>query len=62
MLLSPLLDSIETVVNCFFDILYEQLDKIAPRRAHKSREGNHWWTPQLSSMREELKHIRENRY
>ncbi len=35
---------------------YEQLDKIVPRKARKPREGSHWWTPELSSMREELKH------
>ncbi len=49
-------DSIETDVNCFYDILYEQLDRIVPKRARKPREGSHWWTPELSSMREELKH------
>ncbi len=50
-------DSLETDVNCFYDLLYEQLDRIAPRRARKPREGSHWWTPELSSMREELKYL-----
>ena len=50
-------DSLETDVNCFFDLLYEQLDRIAPRRARKPKEGSHWWTPELSSMREELKRV-----
>ncbi len=50
-------DSLETDVNCFYEMLYEQLDKIAPRRARKPPEGSHWWTPELSSMREELKHL-----
>ncbi len=48
-------DSLETDVNCFYEVLYEQLDKIAPRKACKPRDGSHWWTPELSSMREELK-------
>ncbi len=43
-------DSFETDVNCFYDLLYEQLD----RRACKPREGSHWWTPEL---REELKRL-----
>ncbi len=38
-------------------LLYEQLEKIAPRRARKPREGSHWWTPELSSKREELKYL-----
>ncbi len=50
-------DSLETDVNCFYDLLYEQLDRIAPRRARKPREGSHWWTPELSSMRKELKRL-----
>ncbi len=50
-------DSLEIYVNCFYELLYEQLDKIAPRRACKPREGSHWWTPELSSMREEIKHL-----
>ncbi len=41
--------------------MYEQLDRIAPRRACKPREGSHWWTPELSSMREELKHLLEHK-
>ena len=28
-------DSLKTDVNCFYDLLYEQLDRIAPRRARK---------------------------
>ncbi len=50
-------DFLETDVNCFYEILYEQLDKIASRRTRKLREGSHWWTPELSSMREELEHL-----
>ncbi len=50
-------DSFETDVNCFQEVLYKQLDKIVPRRARKPREGSHWWTPELSLMREELKHL-----
>ena len=30
-------DSLETDVDCFYVVLYEQLDKIAPRRARKPR-------------------------
>ena len=47
--------SLETDIGCFYDTLYEQLDKIAPGRTCKPREGSHWWIPELSSMREELK-------
>ncbi len=54
-------DSLETDVNCFYALLYEQLDRIAPRRACKPREGSHWCTPELSSMREELKHLLEHK-
>ncbi len=54
-------DSLETDVNCFYALLYEQLDIIAPRRACKPREGSHWCTPKLSSMREELKHLLEHK-
>ncbi len=49
--------SLVTDVNCFYELLYEQLDKIAPRKTCKPREGCHWWTPELSSMRKELKHL-----
>ncbi len=49
--------SLDPGVDCFYDTLYEQLDEIAPRRAHKPREVCHWYTPELSSMREELKHL-----
>ncbi len=34
-------DSLEADVNCFYEMLYEQLDKKAPRRACKPREGSH---------------------
>ena len=50
-------DSFGTDVNCFYELLYEQLYKIVPRRARKPRKDNHWWTPELSLMREELKHL-----
>ncbi len=49
-------DSHETDVDCFYDLPYEQLDRIAPRMARKPRENSHWWTP-VSSMREELKYL-----
>ena len=50
-------DALETDVNCFYELLYEQLDRTAPRRGRKPREGSNWWTPELSSMREELKRL-----
>ena len=50
-------DSLKTGINYLYEILHEQLDKIAPRRACKPREGSHWWTQELSSIMEELKHL-----
>ncbi len=49
--------SLETVVDSLYNTLYQQLDKVAPKNARKPREGSHWWTPELSSMKKELKHL-----
>ena len=36
------LDSLEADVNCFYELLSEQLSRTAPRRARKPREDSHW--------------------
>ncbi len=48
---------LETDIECIYNTLYELLNKIVPRRACQLQEDIHWWTPEMSSMREELKHL-----
>ena len=46
-------------VDRFYEHLYVQLDKVAPRRKITSKRKSGWWTPALEAKREELLHFRQ---